>query len=492
MSSLCADGIPALTAGPDYWITNAGYALPPNTNPYNDQGPHALFSVSFLLWTAKQGGMALAASNVVVPAQLNINEYCCGHAEFTIPTLQSGFRIGLGGFPRHDGWDISLEYTWWHGNNDAVVLIGESNRLAASGLCGSCSPALTCSSGGPLSNIYTNDPCCELRRCCDAVYAPVWAGCGTYDSSRYIFQTLCPAITYDVGHEITRMGTCWDIVYQRLDLDLGKEFYAGNFFSMRPFFGISFAWTDQIFNIQYSGSLVSRAAVGGDFTTFIEELEAIPVCEETFPEGGLGALWSLANMNAYQVSALTAGGGFASATLDPMTRSIENHQQWWGAGIHTGMNHELSLTKDFNLFGHFHVALPWSRWDLCQQILLGGARTCSEDFLPADLLRPSLPASGDGSICGRIPAREDGETPLQHVCFCTKETYNEVLPILALEFGLRWDTWWVDDFWCFSIQAAWEETVLFQHNHMQKILNKDCAAGNLSLQGFTAKVVARF
>ncbi|MCK4933972.1 MAG: MOMP family protein [Simkaniaceae bacterium] len=68
----------------------------------------------------------------------------------------------------------------------------------------------------------------------------------------------------------------------------------------------------------------------------------------------------------------------------------------------------------------------------------------------------------------------------------TKSHIYTVKPVLELGLGLRFETWFNNNCYHFSIQAGWEEQVWINHNQLIHLYNES-NHGDLSLQGLTIK-----
>ncbi len=109
-----------------------------------------------------------------------------------------GFRVGAGYNAPRDGWDIDLY--WTHIRNTAH---GRET------LCPETSTTLY-QVWGTASTLFD----------------------GTIDSAK--------------GH--------WRVHLDQIDLDLGREFYAGKFLTVRPFVGVRSAWIHQKYNVEIEGT----------------------------------------------------------------------------------------------------------------------------------------------------------------------------------------------------------------------------------------------
>ena len=189
---------------------SASEDLPPSTqgkeaigmvNPSSrfqvENGWNMFLNTEFLWWVAKEDGLYYAQSgftntptNAVPPnGAIDFN----GHLEKVTPDWTPGFRIGFGGNMEYDEWDIFLNWTWFK----------SQARDSSEGLLLTLWGHPDVNSGGNTAN--------------GAVYA----------------------------------SGKWNFLINVLDLELGRAFWVGKHFSLRPFFGPRGAWIDQSFKVHY-------------------------------------------------------------------------------------------------------------------------------------------------------------------------------------------------------------------------------------------------
>jgi len=114
-----------------------------------------------------------------------------------------GFKVGLGYVLPHDGWDIYANYTRFNGHHH------------------------NCGSG-------------DCEECC--VCAP-----------RLFFPTfLIPCMTVPCPNVTEACGK-WKLRLNRLDLELGREFFVSKWLTMRPFVGFAGLILTQHLNVEYAG-----------------------------------------------------------------------------------------------------------------------------------------------------------------------------------------------------------------------------------------------
>jgi hypothetical protein len=113
-----------------------------------------------------------------------------------------GFKVGLGYVFPHDGWDLYVNYTRFNGHSRT---------------CHEC-PACSCF-------------------CAPELFYPTYlVPCETQP---------CPNVTDACGK--------WKLRLNRLDVELGREFFVSKWLTLRPFMGFSGVIITQHFNVQYEG-----------------------------------------------------------------------------------------------------------------------------------------------------------------------------------------------------------------------------------------------
>ena len=197
LSSLSADELPSSHQGKE----STGM-VNPSSRFQVDNGWNIFLNTEFLWWVAKEDCLYYAQSGFTnqptsaVPPDGTID--FDGHLERVASDWSPGFRIGLGGNMAYDEWDIFLNWTWFKSHaRDSSHSTHRGNLLV------------------------------------------LW-GHPDVDAS---VSNSANAATY---------AKCvWNMRLNILDLELGRSFWVGRHFSLRPFFGARGAWIDQSFNIHY-------------------------------------------------------------------------------------------------------------------------------------------------------------------------------------------------------------------------------------------------
>jgi len=191
-SSLYAGEYPSSTQGKEA----AGLVNPPSRFEV-DNGWNFFLNTEFLWWVAKEDGLYFAQSGftneetIAVPPDGTYNFK--GRLQKVHPHWRPGFRIGFGGNMSYDEWDIFLNWTWFQSH------AGEKKK-------------------GHLLALWAYPDVDEPG-----------------NSGRYARKARGD----------------WSLHYNVLDLEMGRAFWVGKYFSLRPFFGARGAWVDQAFKIKY-------------------------------------------------------------------------------------------------------------------------------------------------------------------------------------------------------------------------------------------------
>ncbi len=164
-------------------------AITPPARPYPAECWGFYFNVDPLIWQAHVNGTGIA----IKADQFN------SKGKSQVQNLNFvwdwGVRLGLGLNTTHDAWDILLQWTRWKTN--------ASKNTSA-----------------------TKD---------DALFPRI----------QHPNSNLNPAAQ--------NIRSKWDMNYNILDLENGREFYVSNYLSLRPFAGLRSAWVDQDWDVRNSG-----------------------------------------------------------------------------------------------------------------------------------------------------------------------------------------------------------------------------------------------
>lgn len=142
------------------------------------EGPNFFVKADYLYWTAKQIGLVVAASD----SNLNNLLYPSWNA-------QSGFKLGMGSYLNHNGWEIEAEYTWFLNKNNEMTSSTNENQYLVAGM-----------------------------------------------------ESILPV------YQIDRK---WENQFNRCDLTFGKTLIIGHNLSLKPFLGIVGAFENQWLTLKY-------------------------------------------------------------------------------------------------------------------------------------------------------------------------------------------------------------------------------------------------
>ncbi|MCB1107875.1 MAG: autotransporter outer membrane beta-barrel domain-containing protein [Chlamydiia bacterium] len=240
--------------------------ITPNAGPRVAHGADVFITANFIWWKATQDGLryaadGLAAGQALSPAANPFLGAPKGKNRSVGEDWAPGFKVGLGLNLSHDGWDLYTQYTWLHASN--------SNSIA--------------NANGAVAN---------------------FAGIGQQGNN----PTLIRAIS--------ARGS-WDLHFNVIDLELGRNFYLSQFLTMRPFIGLKGTWQDQHFKSSYTAAAT-----------------------ETFQIDVNGA----ANIN----------------TVGPYRMSMDTDV--WGIGVRGGFNLAYYMAKNWSIFGNFAWTSMWSNY----------------------------------------------------------------------------------------------------------------------------------
>lgn len=189
------------------------------------------FTAAALIWEAHQDGLAFAIENINSPAVANpstLNEARFQNLNFK---WDWGVRLGLGYNFEHDGWDVQAYWTY--------VRSHASKHVAAD-----------------------TDSSVTLQPIFSMLQRPL----------------ATPTIT------ATDIDADWTCKLNYVDLELGREFWASKWLSMRPFIGLRGVWIDQDYEIEHRGANINA-------TGFVDEIDFDNNFKGLGIRGGLNTQW---------------------------------------------------------------------------------------------------------------------------------------------------------------------------------------------------------
>lgn len=207
-STLCADYISTdTTSNQQTHMVTTSKSEQPNirglasARPEVKDGVDLFLSGDLLIWQTQTESLSyaglydLGVNNANTDyASLSLNNGKIKNPDFD---YQYGFKVGLGCNLSHDGWDALLAWTWFRDNSHSTTS-PKNNQLLF--------PSL------------------------------LFAG--------YSIADILPSATQATSH--------WKLNLDLLDLEIGREFYAGKWLALRPFFGLRSSWIRQKDNLNYS------------------------------------------------------------------------------------------------------------------------------------------------------------------------------------------------------------------------------------------------
>ncbi|MCP5506617.1 MAG: hypothetical protein H7A38_07020 [Chlamydiales bacterium] len=167
--------------------------ITPPAGPFVKGGADVFITGEFLWWKGIQEGLSYATTGVLVESGTNVTS--AGKVHKVDYSWNPGFRVGIGFYPGHDGWDLFARYTWYHSSATDSVSRPDGNM------------------------------------------AP-----GTFS-----FDTLS---NINVGG-FTNAKSHWSLHYNIIDLELGRNFFLSRSLQTRLFAGLRGAWNHQDWKLHY-------------------------------------------------------------------------------------------------------------------------------------------------------------------------------------------------------------------------------------------------
>lgn len=166
--------------------------IPSSTRPQVNEGVDLFLTADWLIWQANASGLGYVVEDKA-PSATTIQN---GHVKNPEFKYEFGFKVGLGCNLSHDGWDSYLNWTWFRDR---------------------------------ASNNESND-----------------------DGKHTLFTTFISPKGVSNGPAIAQSASShWHLRLDMLDLEIGREFAAGKWLSLRPFFGLRSGWIRQKYHIDY-------------------------------------------------------------------------------------------------------------------------------------------------------------------------------------------------------------------------------------------------
>lgn len=173
--------------------------ITPPAGPFVKDGADIFVTGEFLWWTGIQEGLNYATTGVLVQPGTNISS--SGKVHKVHYPWKPGFRVGIGLYPGHDGWDLFAHYTWFHSNSTDRASNRDGNMVP------------TGISLRGITNVQVNG--------------------------------------------VTTARSRWNLHYNVVDLELGRNFFLSKFLKTRLFAGLRGTWNSQDWNSHYNSNQIT-------------------------------------------------------------------------------------------------------------------------------------------------------------------------------------------------------------------------------------------
>ena len=233
--------------------------ITPPVAPAVNHGADVFISADFIYWKAYQDGLEYAESALTASGAAPTAGQTLAQGSFATPKgkFEPGFKVGLGLEFEHDGWDLFAQYTWLAPQNKSTSISAPSAPNALYAVLGS-----TVQDIGATGRAQLNDATAQFN-----------------------------------------------MHYNVVDLELGRNFFVSRYMTLRPHFGLKADWITQ------------RLNVSQDFTTS--------------PAGITGTFLS----------------------------EQSNHKlKTWGIGIRCGLDPVWHFSRSWGMYGEFAFSALYSRF----------------------------------------------------------------------------------------------------------------------------------
>ncbi len=230
--------------GPNKTIT-------PNAGPCVSRGWDAHLTVDFIYWTAREDNLEFAYKESVQTLGNATTVTSKGRTFDPDWNFRPGFKIGFGILQDHDGWDVYANYTWFRGRSTKKTVTSDSPATER------ISPVGGVTAAGGLSSIE-------------------------------------------------KMSANWDLDFNTVDLELGRNFFISKYLKLRPHFGLKGSWIDQDYTVDTTGSFDTMSSLG----------------------------------------------------------QSKNEIDTWGIGIRAGLDTAWHMTRCFSFLGDIAVSALWERFEV--------------------------------------------------------------------------------------------------------------------------------
>lgn len=170
--------------------------ITPQAEPMVSHWAEPYITADFIWWRAEEDNLDFAFTGVQNSFFSDASQGRVKHPDFD---YRPGFKVGAGLKFKHDGWDFYANYTWLQQNSDRESISKPNGSQL-------------------VNNIWLID-------------------------SPFYDPFLAP---------YTHAHAEWNLHFNALDLELGRDFYISKFLTLRPYFGLKFSWLHQIFHNEFS------------------------------------------------------------------------------------------------------------------------------------------------------------------------------------------------------------------------------------------------
>jgi hypothetical protein len=177
----------------------------PSARPQVDDGFDIFLTGNWIIWETNTSGLGFVIvqeSSEVPKITQRITNGSVKNPHFT---YSSGFNVGLGVNLSHDGWDAIADWTCFKDHASRNITVQnqtKSNKKTVT---------LFTTFISPMDDGTSNDALATA----DSAYSN------------------------------------WNLHFNMLDLEMGREFFAGKWLKLRPFFGLRGAWIKQHYEVEY-------------------------------------------------------------------------------------------------------------------------------------------------------------------------------------------------------------------------------------------------
>ena len=227
--------------------------ITPLAGPFVKNGNDVFVTTEFLWWQSHQEKLNYATTGV------GTNVTSSGRAYSVHYPWEPGFRVGVGFYPGHDGWDLYARYTWFHSSSTDHAESAGGNMIPI---------GLTISG-------FTN--------------------------------TSVTGVTSARSH--------WDLHYNTVDLELGRNVFLSRFLAARLFLGLRGTRINQDWDTHYSSNQIT----------------------------------------------------FGNSSSLPGTITTNQDQKTWGIGIRMGFNGTWTFYKGFSIVSDASFSGLWIDYDVTRR-----------------------------------------------------------------------------------------------------------------------------